>query len=235
MIGIYFIIGTILILIGYIVGLRDKEFKSFGTFISNHSLFFRILISTIFILLLYFNAVYIQNTVGKQKFDTAEFWKYVIGGLVVIGLIYTILTFEFTVKQSREAKRTQQSQSTFGILSAWYNSPLIDYSKVVDQFEKTANYQLLKNNLDDFIVFYDDLSQSIELRNAVRGVFNFFEMIGSGIREGVIDEGFVRRYFEEVFILYYDDWIEFIKKRRQNAPEMFIEFTNLAEKWKNNP
>ncbi|MGZ3898447.1 MAG: hypothetical protein ACXVML_17030, partial [Flavisolibacter sp.] len=83
MIALYFVIGTILILVGYIVGLRDKEFKTLEVFLAKHSLYFRVLLSFILLALLIWSAIYIQRTIGTSKFDVAEFSKYIVGGLVV--------------------------------------------------------------------------------------------------------------------------------------------------------
>jgi hypothetical protein len=125
------------------------------------------------------------------------------------------------------------SQSTFNILSTWYNEPLISHSKTIDTFEGGVNYASLKGNLSAFNVFYDSSSNdSIELRKAIKGILNYFEIISAGIKEGIIDEPFAKRYFSEIFIEYYDDWNAFIVSRRVNNPGMFIEFTTLAEKWK---
>ncbi len=45
---------------------------------------------------------------------------------------------------------------------------------------------------------------------------------------GVIDESFVRRYFDGVFKAYYQDWKDFIKIRRRDYPNLFCEYTDFC-------
>jgi hypothetical protein len=220
----------IALMITYIVW-NQRDLKGFLRSISGkYGLLFRVTTSIALILIL----IGVTLTIKTQDPNllTTERTKFFIGGLVAIGLFYTILAFEFNVKKSKQDRRSQLSQSTFSILSAWYNTPIVDYSKTISLFEKGANHKHLKNNIDAFLQWFDsDDKDAIELRRAIGGVFNYFEIICTGIKEQIIDEQFVKRYYEEVFNDYYNDWIGYINKRRGINGGMFSEFTTLVENW----
>ena len=124
------------------------------------------------------------------------------------------MTFEFNVKKRREEVRSQKSLSTYSALKDWQNTPLIDYSQKIREFENGNDYQLLKGDMVKFENFFDALNQT-ELKKSVIAIFNYFESISCGVVEGVLDEGFVKRFFQTVFTLYYNDWILYIKVRRK--------------------
>jgi hypothetical protein len=217
-------------LVGYMFGNSDKHAAGLTEYIQSHAFLFRVCIASVLILILCYINFHI--TKKEPKIAYSELAKFTASGLVVIGFFYSILTFEFNVKKSKLDKRAQMAQSTFNILSAWNTTPLIDHHKTIDTFEKSDKHALLKENIDEFMVYYNsDSIESIELRKAIRGIFNYFEIITSGITEGVIDEAFVKRYLSEVALEYYNDWNNFIGKRREKNPTVFIEFTNLVETW----
>lgn len=219
------------IMLGYVAwNHKDGVRTYFKSFYERYSLLLRISLSVAFIIVIIGYANFLHQT--EPKLALSELAKFVVSGLVVVGLFYSILAYEFGVKKSKLDRRVQKGQSTFNILSTWYNSPLIDYSKVIDSFEKSDKYSLLKNNIEEFEKYFEDVDKSIELRNAYRGIFNHFEIISAGIKEEVIDETFVKRYFKDIFFAYYEDWIAFIVRRRQKNPDAFLEFTTLVENWR---
>lgn len=229
LIGVAFICVA---MVGYIFGRWDAAQGNFAAFFNEHGLLFRLGTTLILILFL---AIVANNIASREsQIAYSEIARFIVGGLVAIGIYYSILTFEFNVKKNKDDRRMQKSSSTFTILSAWYNTPIVDYSKAISFFERGANYQNLRNQMDGFLAWFDSNEKSaVELRRAIGGMFNYFEIIASGIREKVIDEQFVRRYYGDVFTEYYNDWIAFINKRRENAPSMYLEFTNLVENWNN--
>lgn len=219
-------------MVGYILGRWDAAQNSFASFFNEHGLLFRL--GTTILLILFLAIVASNMAIEEPRIAYSEIARFIVGGLVAIGIYYSVLTFEFNVKKSKEDRRIQKSSATFTILSAWYNTPIVDYSKSISLFERGADYQNLKSHMDVFLAWFDSNEEAaVELRRAIGGMFNYFEVIASGIRERVIDEQFVRRYYGDVFTDYYNDWIAFINKRREKSPSMYAEFTNLVENWNN--
>jgi len=200
-------------------------------FINKHSTSFRILILVLLVSGLIGLTCHFHFT--DHSFTAAEAAKFFISGLVVIGLTYSILTFEFIVKKNRDERVSKLSSATFDILKSWYGSPLIEYLKFIYGFEKTEIFKLLNSDIGKFMAFFEgEGSDSIEFRKSFNGILNYFEIICSGIKENVVDESFTKRYFEDVFYVYYDEWISLIKERRKKLPDMFCEFTTLTEEWR---
>jgi hypothetical protein len=223
---------TLLLFTGYVFGRMDKYNKDFRIFINHHSLSFRLLVSLVLYVLLTWSAIHLQNSDPTKKFDNAEFAKYIVSGLVVIGLLYTVLTFEFTVKTKKSDERYQLSLTTYTAISQWHAPPLIEYSKTIGLFETTFLYEMLKKDAISFEQFYAS-TDGESIRTAVSGIFNYFEVISAAIEEKIMDESFVKKFFFAVFKAYYIDWIEFIKIRRINTNDndLWNDFTTLVQKW----
>lgn len=225
------ILSAILItfLFGYFVGRLDWEKIFLQKKRSNFSFQLRRLVALVLFVILVFAAKIIHNA-DPLKFDNIEMVKFIIDGLVAIGLLYTILTFEYTVKKNNEDKRVLECQGSFDILSQWYLPPLCDYSRTIYIFEGTENFKILKQDPEKFDEFFNSrTAESFEIRDATNGIFNFFEIICTGIKEEVIDPNFVRRYFNNVFAAYYDDWLPHILIRRKESEDLFKEYTDFVE------
>lgn len=215
---------------GYILGRWHALQNSFADFFNEQGFLFRLGTTIILILIL---SIVANNIAGSEpRIAYSELARFILSGLVAIGIYYSILTFEFNVKKNKEDRRIQKSSATFTLLSAWYNTPIVDYSKSISIFEKSTNYDDLKKDREDFLLWFDsNEAAAVDLRRAIGGMFNYFEIVASGIREKVIDEQLVKRYYGDVFKEYYTDWIRFIGKRREKSPSIYLEFTNLVEHW----
>lgn len=172
--------------------------------------------------------------VEEPDLKKSEIIKIMNSGLVIIGIMYSILTYEFTQAKTRNDIRISKCSATYKIMGEWYTSPMIEYVKNCREFENRYEYQLLK---DDIVIFTRIVENNInyEFRKSIFCILNYFEVIAVGISEDLMDERFVRKYFSIIFFDFYNTYFPFIEQRRKikNDHEIWKEFTNLVNKWKN--
>jgi hypothetical protein len=216
-------------MIGYVFGKYDKDEKYIGLLL-HHSLLFRVIFTISLILVL--GCVTIAIEQNDKTISISELAKFVVSGLVLISLFYSILAFEFNVQKNREDKRVQKSMSTYNAISDWQKSPLVDYTKTIRAFENGEHKGKLRGSMKELDEFLDGAEQA-DLKKAIVSTINYFEVLAGGIGENIMDEEFTRRYFKTIFTLYYKDWIQWITHRRttEDSEHLWTDFTNLVEKW----
>lgn len=224
------LIGFAFTILGWIVGFIQGRRKTHPKDERNY-LPLRIIILLIIIAALAIGAYILKDS--DPNLTTSELVKIITGGLIVIGLLYSILSFEVTLKKNIKENRVRKSAATFNAVSEWYKAPLIDHAQTIRKFEESKNYQLLhQEDLKPFDVFFSDPT-NLDFRKAVMGIFNYFETICAGLKEDVIDERFTRNFYEAIFKAYYKDWIGYFNHRRnlENDPTLWKDFTTFTEKW----
>ncbi len=97
-------------------------------------------------------------------------------------------------------------------------------------FTKNEHY-IRDNRALDFSKILDDDEQA---RSALVSIFNYLECVSIGIEKGILDDDFMRDYLAGVCIGYSMDYGFYIEYKRnvQKSPKIWINFTNMAEKWK---
>ena len=197
----------------------------------NSRAFRAILIFLAFILLILL-ACYLQHEEPDLK--KSEIFKIVNSGLVIIGVMYSILTYESNQIKNWHDTRVRKSSATYNAIGEWHVSPMMDYSKICKEFESKKEYQLLK---DDIEMFMQEFNKSInfEYRRSLICILNYFESMAAGIGEDLMDEIFMKKFFRKIFYDFYDAYFLFIQERRRinNDHEIWQEFTTLVERWKN--
>jgi hypothetical protein len=197
----------------------------------NSSAFRAILVFLAFILLMLL-ACYLHSEEPDLK--KSELFKVVNSGLVIIGVIYSMLTYESNQVKNRHDTRVRKSSATYNAIGEWHASPMMDYSKICKEFESKNEYQLLK---DDIEMFMHEFNKSInfEYRKSLICILNYFESMAAGIGEDLMDEVFMRKFFRKIFFEFYDTYFPFIQERRRinNDDEIWQEFTTLVQRWKN--
>ena len=190
----------------------------------------RILVIIIAIELLLITASYVH--IQEPKLALSELVKIIISGLIIVGLIYTILTFEATQVKNLTDLRQQRATTTYNAISQWHTSPLIDYSKVIFEHEKGGILLLINEDPNKFEIEFAK-PEKFEYRKALIGTLNYFESICSATSQNLMDEGYLKNFFENIFFLHYDDYISFIRNRRiiRKRDDIWYEFTTLVEKW----
>ncbi|SFD76433.1 protein of unknown function [Chitinophaga sp. CF118] len=192
---------------------------------------FRVVIIFLAFILLVILAGYLR--LEEPDLKKSEIIKIINSGLVIIGLMYSILTFESNQIKNRHDIRVRKCSATYNVIREWHMSPMMDYSKICKEFELKNEYQLLKNDIESFMQEFDNSINS-EYRKSLICVLNYFESIAVAISEDLLDELFTKKYFRLIFLEFYDDYFFFIHERRKikNDNEIWQEYTRLAYKWK---
>lgn len=197
----------------------------------NNRAFRAVLVFLAFILLILL-ACYLHSEEPELK--KSEIVKIVNSGLVIIGVMYSILTYESNQIKNRHDTRVRKSSATYNAMGEWHVSPMVDYSKICKEFESKNEYQLLKNDIEKFMQEFNSSINS-EYRKSLICILNYFESMSVGIGEDLMDEVFMRKFFRKIFFDFYDAYFPFIQERRRinNDHEIWQEFTRLVERWKN--
>jgi len=168
----------------------------------------------------------------EPELKKSEIVKILNSGLVIIGLMYSILTYESNQVKIRHDIRVNKCSATYKAMGEWYASPMIDYLRVCKEFELKDEYHLLKNDIDAFMIIFED-NVNIEYRKSLINILNYFEIMATAVNEDLMDELFMKKYFRRIFVHHYNTYFLFIEKRRdtKNDPEIWKEFTSLVQKW----
>lgn len=71
-------------------------------------------------------------------------------------------------------------------------------------------------------------------RDVVLHQMNVYELTALGIRRGVFDEAFYKRWFHNQFLTDYESAVDFINAARERKASLYCECTSLYQKWYNN-
>lgn len=197
----------------------------------NNRAFRAILVFLAFILLILL-ALYLHREEPELK--KSEIIKILNSGLVIIGVIYSILTYESNQIKNRHDTRVRKTTATYNAIGEWHVSPMMDYSKVCKEFESKKEYELLQNDIGAFMIeFNKDIN--FEYRRSLICILNYFESMAVAVSEDLMDELFMRKCFRKLFSDFYDSYFPLIQERRRinNDHEIWREFTTLVERWKN--
>ena len=197
----------------------------------NNRAFRAILVFLSFILLMLL-AWYLHQEEPELK--KSEIIKILNSGLVIIGVIYSILTYESNQIKNRHDTRVRKSSATYSAIGEWHVSPMMDYSKICKEFESKNEYHLLKDDIDAFMrEFNKDIN--FEYRRSLICILNYFESMSVAVSEDLMDELFMKKFFRNIFFEFYNVYFLFIEARRKekNDHEIWLEFTTLVQRWKN--
>ncbi len=170
---------------------------------------------------------------SEPNLKYSELVKIATGGFVLIGLIYSIMTYELAQKKNQHDMRMQKISATYNACSEWYSLTMMEHSRRLTEFQTGSYSHLIKGNMVVLNAFFDDEKNS-DLKTSYKCVFNYFESLAIASNESLMDEEFIRKYFSGVFKRYYNDFIPLIENRRisKKDQDILIGFTTLVEKWK---
>lgn len=172
---------------------------------------------------------YCEAKAEERIKNTAQVISF--GGLF-IGLFYTMITYEYNHRKHKNDTKHHRDLTSFNIATEWHKKPMVDYISVLSDFEK-ANQSVIKD--EDSSAFQAVLENCKEEKVALFSMFNYFESISLGIKRNMLDEEFVKGFFKSQFTKYYNKYYFYIEFRRRsnNSPSAWKNFTDLANKWSN--
>lgn len=151
-------------------------------------------------------------------------------GSVIIGVFYAILNYEHKHEKDLYDRRFAKCAETYNTICEWHRPAMVVNLKTTKQLFESKKHLILENKAKDF---YEQLEENDEARAALIAILNYFEFLAVGINQGILDELFVKKLFRTLMIGYFNDYSFYImyKRKYQNAPTIWIEFTDLADKW----
>ncbi len=143
----------------------------------------------------------------------------VLGSLVVVTLFFTALTFEYNHKKNLRDSEKSKNLLTFSTAVDWNKSPITDHIILLTKHQAEINVFIEKQDATLFWEFLTNInkSYSLEVRSALAGILNYFEYVCIGIDKDLIDEAFVRDFFETIFLKYHEKYLFYIKFRRAES------------------
>jgi len=173
------------------------------------------------------------NNLGNTD-KVKNFVAILTGGSIVIGIFYSILNYEYSQIRFKHDSKTSRDVLSFNVANEWHKVNMVEAQKVAKKFLRKCQPLLLDNNAKKF---HDELEdeRNENRKAALISIFNYFESLSLGVKQGIIDEQFIRGFFGSIFESYYNEYIFYIEYRRRvkkNA-KIWIHFTQLAQKWIN--
>ncbi len=151
-------------------------------------------------------------------------------GSVVIGIFYSILNYENTYRKNKETEINSKAILTFNTACKINEPYLLNCSKDLSIFYRTNKSAFDKR---EFWKIERLIVAEPNLRISFISLFNYFECMGLGIHEGIMDEHFVRGFFERIFVEHHNKYGSYLayKRNKIHDQKLYRNFTNLAMKW----
>lgn len=84
----------------------------------------------------------------------------------------------------------------------------------------------------DLTALADDAMIGDSNRRCITKQMNLYELTSIGIRTGLLDEGYYKRWYHKQFIKDYEDAKSFIDQMQKQSPTSYCECKYIYEKWK---
>lgn len=154
------------------------------------------------------------------------------GGCVIITVFYHVLHYEYTQRRFKHDIKASKDLLSFNTALEWQKEFLTNQCVLARRF-----YRKYKEMLDDRScrLFQAEIEkdENEKFLLATHSVLNFLESISLGVKQGLIDDDFIKGFFRGIFVVYYNRYLPYIEYRRRftSNVKIFEEFTNLAERW----
>ena len=154
------------------------------------------------------------------------------GGSVLITIFYQLINYEYSQRKFKHDIKSSKDTLSFNVALEWHKEFMTSNVNTLYKF-----YKLNKTFLDDGAPrkFHEELEkeENEKFYDALLSVFNFLETLCLGVKQGIMDEEFIKGFFNSLFIVQYNRYITYIEYRRREKqnPKIWVNFTTLSEKW----
>ena len=154
------------------------------------------------------------------------------GGSVLITVFYQLINYEYTQRRFKYDIKTSQNLLSFNVVLEWQKDYMTKHTNDLRNF-----WMKHKCFLEDGMPrkFQEELDkpENDGPYTSLMVVFNFLESVSLGIRQGIMDEEFVKGFFQSMFIKQYHRYQPYIEYRRRETqnPKIWENFTYLSDKW----
>lgn len=156
-----------------------------------------------------------------------------VSSFAIVALFLNALSFEYTWFKNLKDSQGSKESLTFNTAIDWHKSPLKDYIiKIV--VSEPAMKEFFDPPDGEKLHSYISAAENIDVRAAIAGLFNYLETISIGIEQKLLDEKFMKLFYEGVVISFYTEYKFYITYRREQidkSKKLWINFTNVATRW----
>ena len=169
----------------------------------------------------------------EPKLAYSELVKIATGGLLLIGIMYSIMTYDLTQNKNRHDIRMQKMSATYNACSEWHTGIMMGHVIKLSELETKQEFKSIKTDVTAFNNFMEK-NDNCEYKRSYLCLINYFESLPIASNESLMDEEFIRKYFFGIFKGYYNHYLPFIQHRRiiTGNQKILIGFTEIVEKWK---
>jgi Domain of unknown function (DUF4760) len=175
-------------------------------------------------------AGYLIHTYDAPHYSFLDFLsKYI----TAFGIIIAILAYYATTHKDKADEGRSKSIIAFNLINQWQMPPITDYRKDIFQMEKVdaSTKSIIANKkTDDFSKILLD-SQYAHYRSSLWCVLNYLEHLAISVNRKVADEEYIKDFFKSILTDYQITYAFYIVSEREKVPNLWIVFTNLADKW----
>jgi hypothetical protein len=166
----------------------------------------------------------------KAHWPAKDILQVCTGFLLVITLYFTALNYEFTASKTRNDYKTAKEILTFNTANEWHKTPIKDYQRTSIEHENKFIARQGKRTIIDLDTYIDE---TIDYRESIKGILNYFENMSVGVYKGLIDKELVFEFISYIFEIYYIDYYYYIEnyRKKRNNNGIWRNFTKLAEEW----
>lgn len=156
------------------------------------------------------------------------------GGAVIITIFYAFINYEYAQRKFKHDIKSSKEVLSFNIAMEWQREYMTKNLEILREFY-LKHKCLLENQNCNEVQSKLDKPKYNDHYTSLLVVLNFLESVSLGVKQGIMDEEFIKGFFESVFALQYSRYNSYIEYRRstKNAPKLWINFTDLSKKWLN--
>lgn len=173
--------------------------------------------------------VYSFSKPDNQIRDTISVFT---GGAVLITLFYYFINYEYTQRKFKYDIKSSKDLLSFNIAMEWQKEHMTKNLAILYKFY-CKNKSLLEDGKCRKFQKRLDSPEYEESYSSLLVVLNFMESVSLAVKQGIMDEEFIKGFFGSVFIMQYNRYQPYIEYRRKNIqnPKIWENFTYLSNKW----
>lgn len=151
------------------------------------------------------------------------------GGSIMIGIFYSILNYEHTHSKFKHEVKNTRDTLTFSTACKMFTTEMMKHSTKVKNFYMTNSHLFKERRWRDVDSIFE---KDADIRLSYIIMLNYFEATCIGIEQNIVDEDFLREFFEPIFINYYNRFGTYIEYSAEGAgKKVFKDFIGVSKRW----
>ena len=187
-----------------------------------------VLIGLVFILIIGFCIFYFLFYNENKDITILDVMAFFTGSVAILTLIYHSLGLESNSRFHKEKLRIQKNQFSYEIAER-FNGPDMKGISIISELRNTKASELEEKNIKKFMEY---LKNNPKKRVILMKLLNYYEHISVMVKNNHVEEEIIKSYFKSVFISNYSLLKFYIDERQLTNRRSWINFEELANKWR---